>query len=177
MLMADYLSRVALGNEENRCLTGAVTSTPPLVATFWEVNKLKEAQQEDEGLRAATEAMVERKGEATLRGELSPFQTRLRVSDGGVLCYVVGGGRRSKESPFGSKETWVPVIPAPLRAHALQLVHDAPLSGHMGERRTWERARDSFWWPEMKKDVAAHISKCEACQRNRTTKLPGKAPL
>ncbi|KAK3865694.1 hypothetical protein Pcinc_028704 [Petrolisthes cinctipes] len=47
----------------------------------------------------------------------------------------------------------------------------------MGQKRTWERARGSFWWPEKKKDVEAHISKCEACGINKRTKTPGKAPL
>ncbi|XP_064111571.1 uncharacterized protein LOC135219072 [Macrobrachium nipponense] len=64
-----------------------------------------------------------------------------------------------------------------MRLYALQIIHDSPMSGHMGRDRTWERARKSFWGPRMKADVHAHVSKCEACGSNKRSKHPGKAPF
>ncbi|KAK3877481.1 hypothetical protein Pcinc_017807 [Petrolisthes cinctipes] len=177
MSMADYLSRVVADEVEGEFATSAVTGAPRLALTFWDTAKLMEAQQEDEEVKSVMESLMGIEDETAATSTLKPFYQRLRLSNQGILCYVTRKGRRTEAFPHGTKESLVPVIPASLRAQALLLVHDAPLSGHMGQKRTWERARGSFWWPEMKKDVEAHISKCEACGINKRTKTPGKAPL
>ena len=176
MSMADYLSRV-LADVDGGCTAGAVTSKHRLTSTFWDTSKLMEAQREDDEVKTVMESLMGAQGGTATSGELHPFRHRLRLSNQGILCYVVREGRGNEAFPHGTKESWVPVIPTSLREQALTLVHDAPLSGHMGQKRTWERARSSFWWPEMKRDVEAHINKCEACGINKRTKTPGRAPL
>ena len=64
-----------------------------------------------------------------------------------------------------------------MRAEALRLVHDGPLSGHMGRDRTWKRARDAFWWPNMKRDLTTYVNGCEMCGRNKLPTKPGHAPM
>ena len=103
--------------------------------------------------------------------------SRLRMSEKGLLCYVHCRGRKSHTHPHGVKEDLIPVIPVSLRLQALRLIHDSPLSGHMGRDRTWQRARDNFWWPGMRDDVVAHITQCEVCGINKRSKKPGRAPL
>ena len=57
------------------------------------------------------------------------------------------------------------------------LVHDSPLSGHMGQATTWERARRAAWWPGMKTDVMKYVQGCDKCQLHKQKKFPGRAPL
>ena len=40
------------------------------------------------------------------------------------------------------------------------MVHDHPFAGHLGH----------FWWPEWTQDVNDYINKCDACQRNKSSK-------
>nr|KAG5707596.1 hypothetical protein BaRGS_030978 [Batillaria attramentaria] len=45
------------------------------------------------------------------------------------------------------------VVPKELRSEVLRLAHDPPMAGHMGAKRTRERAWTSFYWPGMAADV------------------------
>ena len=102
---------------------------------------------------------------------------RLRLGDDGVLRFVNYRGRVTRRHPLGIKEELLVVLPRSLRRRMLLLVHDSPLSGHMGQDRTWERARRAAWWPYMKKDVVAYVQGCDRCQLHKRKKLPGRAPL
>ncbi|KAG7166617.1 putative Transposon Ty3-G Gag-Pol polyprotein-like 2 [Homarus americanus] len=147
MSMAYYLSRIVSDVGQMRTTsTGAMNATTHLANTFWDIPTFIKEQQEDEDIA--------------------------------VMVRILGehGGRWSRVHRYGDKETWVPVVPATLQVQALRLVHDAPLSGHMGQNCTWERARNSFWWPGLKNDVA-HISKYEARGENERAQVPGKASL
>ena len=57
------------------------------------------------------------------------------------------------------------------------MVHDAPLAGHMGTKRTWMRLRNSFWWPNMKAELEKYIAGCERCGKNKHINHPNKAPI
>ncbi|XP_068200752.1 uncharacterized protein [Palaemon carinicauda] len=93
--------------------------------------------------------------------ELAKYGNRLGITTNGILCYINCKGKCLQEHPYGVKEEWLPVIPKDMRLYALQMIHDSPMSGHMGRDRTWERARKRFWWPHMKADVHAHVNKFE----------------
>ena len=56
------------------------------------------------------------------------------------------------------KGHWV-VIPSQLRDEALKLLH----SSHMGIVKTKERARTSFFWPSINRDIESHLSECRPC--------------
>ena len=47
-------------------------------------------------------------------------------------------GRSTRKHPLGVEEELLVVLPQNLRRPFLEVVHDAPLSGHMGQKRTWE---------------------------------------
>ncbi|KAK3883777.1 hypothetical protein Pcinc_011902 [Petrolisthes cinctipes] len=136
MSMADYLSRVVADEVEGEFAMSAVTGAPRLAHIFWDTAKLMEAQQEDEEVKSVMESLMGIENETAATSTLKPFYQRLQLSNQGILCYVTRKGRRTEAFPHGTKESLVPVIPASLRAQALLLVHDAPLSGHMGQKRT-----------------------------------------
>ena len=56
------------------------------------------------------------------------------------------------------KGHWV-VIPSQLRDEALKLLH----SSHMGIVKTKDRAKTSFFWPNMNQEIEAHLSECCPC--------------
>jgi hypothetical protein len=43
------------------------------------------------------------------------------------------------------------------------------LVGHLGWKKTWERARQDYFWPTMLKDIKEYITTCDACQRNKSS--------
>lgn len=55
------------------------------------------------------------------------------------------------------------VIPESLVPTVLQLVHDAPQSGHPGRDKTLAMARAKYYWPKMRLDIVAHVSQCLSC--------------
>ena len=51
------------------------------------------------------------------------------------------------------------VIPSQLCGEALKLLH----SSHMGTVKTKDRARTSFFWPNMNQEIETHLSECCPC--------------
>uniref|UniRef100_A0A8C5WCE5 Gypsy retrotransposon integrase-like protein 1 n=1 Tax=Leptobrachium leishanense TaxID=445787 RepID=A0A8C5WCE5_9ANUR len=60
-------------------------------------------------------------------------------------------------------------IYAPLetRLQVLQTAHDIPAAGHGGIKKTINTVQRYFWWPSVKKDVAAFVLSCPICARNK----------
>lgn len=51
-----------------------------------------------------------------------------------------------------------------LRTSLLREAHDAPISGHLGKHKTYDRIARSFYWPRMHHMVNSYCSSCPACQ-------------
>ena len=63
-------------------------------------------------------------------------------------------------------------VPICWRNSVMQLAHDSVFGGHLGERKTRERMRLSFYWPNLRQDVQQYIRTCTECQlRSRPTCL------
>jgi len=53
----------------------------------------------------------------------------------------------------------------------LKLAHDSVFGCHLGERKTRERVRLSFYWPMMRQDIQGYVRSCTQCQlRSRPVK-------
>ena len=48
-------------------------------------------------------------------------------------------------------------VPVGRRENVLKLGHDPVFGGHMGERKTRQRIKLSFYWPGLKKSVRLHV--------------------
>uniref|UniRef100_A0A5S6QHH5 RNA-directed DNA polymerase n=1 Tax=Trichuris muris TaxID=70415 RepID=A0A5S6QHH5_TRIMR len=74
--------------------------------------------------------------------------------------------------------TWLLVIPKSLIPRLLESAHDGPAGGHLGGKKTFEKLRRSFYWPNQREDVANWCESCEACARRKSggSKRP-RAPL
>ena len=54
------------------------------------------------------------------------------------------------------------VLPTKWRHAALKVAHDE--AGHSGIAKTYDRVQRHFFWPGLKRDVAAYVKTCHTCQ-------------
>ena len=59
------------------------------------------------------------------------------------------------------------VVPAAKVDDLIHETHGALLAGHEGVTKTKERLLQSYFWPNMDKDIARHIQACQRCQARR----------
>jgi hypothetical protein len=55
-------------------------------------------------------------------------------------------------------------------------LHNSGLGGHSGVLATYQRIKQSFTWPGLKKDVVQYVAACQICQQAKSehVKLPGR---
>jgi hypothetical protein len=58
----------------------------------------------------------------------------------------------------------------PLRLRLMQPHHESPVAGHPGRSKSMELLSQTFYWPQMRKDVECFVRNCHTCQRSRTTR-------
>jgi hypothetical protein len=84
-----------------------------------------------------------------------------------VLCVQ----RAGRQGVFEDAEKRI-AVPNAMRSEIVQEAHNSKMAGHAGIFKTMERLRQAFWWPDMDKDVDAHIKACKPCQAttNKSTR-------
>ena len=70
------------------------------------------------------------------------------------------------------KERFQTCIPESYRNKALILAHSSVMSGHSGRNNTINRLKKFAFWPSMKRDAIAFVSKCEICKKYKKEKIP-----
>jgi len=68
------------------------------------------------------------------------------------------------ETPEYNGKVW---IPPPLRKRAIQELHEHPLHGHPGIKKTMERMQRHYDYPKMKRDVEESIKQCDLCNKTK----------
>ena len=69
------------------------------------------------------------------------------------------------------------VVPAEMRGHLLRAMHDNPLGGHLGRRKTLGKLWTTYWWFDMREDVKVYLRQCDTCVLSKRRQRPPKAPL
>jgi hypothetical protein len=85
----------------------------------------------------------------------------------------IEGARKENDLLYVGRRLLIPNIPH-IRELFYNLAHDT--LGHFGFDKSYEALRDSYYWPNMWRDLEqAYIPSCSPCQRNksRTTKPTG----
>ena len=186
MSIADYLSRVCSNGQCSPQINAPVQSgdsRSQVVTTMFDIEVVKDRQQQDPVLMKWIAMITDTKSNNdTQSGSKESSSTpreveRMFVDKRGILCLRFNGSQRSPRHPAGRKEYNRIVLPESLKAEALSLLHDSPLAGHMGQRRTWQKARDVFWWPNMKQDVMEYVRGCDRCSMNKYNLKPNRAPI
>jgi hypothetical protein len=62
----------------------------------------------------------------------------------------------------GSLQVMVPKQKVP---EVMRMMHDHPLSGHLGTDKTRRRVEWRFWWPSMIRDIEEYCRSCKPCQQ------------
>lgn len=69
------------------------------------------------------------------------------------------------------------LVPKSLRSEVLKSMHDSVMAGHLGQKKTWHKTFQRFYWFEMKEDVGIYVRKCDTCAVNKADRKKPKAPL
>nr|XP_015919505.2 uncharacterized protein LOC107448721 [Parasteatoda tepidariorum] len=80
------------------------------------------------------------------------------------------------ETMFSKKVDQV-VLPLSKRQEVLKMTLEIPLAGHLGERKTKQRIRYSFYCPTITHDVKAFCENCETCQLRRPITYRDRIPI
>ena len=88
-----------------------------------------------------------------------------------AVCYYVENGvlmRKWQPLHSGQNEGWRVVnqivVPEQCRQEILHLAHEAPMVGHLGINKTYQKILQNFYWPGLKTDVKSFCQSCHACQ-------------
>ncbi|GFV08359.1 hypothetical protein TNCV_327931 [Trichonephila clavipes] len=88
--------------------------------------------------------------------------------DDGVLVHI--------ESICGENVKQV-VLPTCKREEVMRMAHEIPLAGHLGESKTKQRIKYSFFWPKLKQDVKSFCQSCKTCQLRRGLTYRDRIPI
>ncbi|UYV60360.1 K02A2.6-like [Cordylochernes scorpioides] len=61
------------------------------------------------------------------------------------------------------------VVPRRLRSDILRELHDAPMAGHLGFAKTYDRVIRRYFWPGLYRSVKKYVSHCQECQRRKNS--------
>jgi hypothetical protein len=54
-----------------------------------------------------------------------------------------------------------------LRQKLIEALHSSVVGGHSGMRASYQRVKQIFYWPGMKKDVESWVAQCPTCHRSK----------
>ena len=104
--------------------------------------------------------------DAVLARRVQQQRPRFAIDNNQSLVYTAGVSHGS--GPVSAAGCLV--VPYKMRPVVLAAMHDCPLSGHMGVKKTLDRLVHRFWWPKMAVDVQRWISSCTLCARRKSPK-------
>jgi hypothetical protein len=83
-----------------------------------------------------------------------------------ITAGSIEGAREENGLLYVGRRLLIPNIPR-LRELFYNLAHDT--LGHFGFDKSYEALRDSYYWPNMRRDLEqAYIPSCSPCQRNKS---------
>lgn len=57
------------------------------------------------------------------------------------------------------------VVPLAMREEVLRMCHDDFTGAHLGQKKTWAKLNNRFYWPGSYKDTIDHVESCEVCAK------------
>ena len=72
---------------------------------------------------------------------------------------------------------WQLLVPKAKQREVFQHLHEHNTAGHMGGRRTLERAKLAFFWPRMRENIEAMCRACSRCAARKPAQRTNRAPL
>ncbi|XP_064468593.1 uncharacterized protein LOC135380865 [Ornithodoros turicata] len=90
---------------------------------------------------------------------------------------IVVDGLLSHSDYVNGRECRQLVLPKERRSEVLRLAHDSDWAGHLGERKTLQRIKSSFYWPGITTDVKRYCQSCHQCQIKAPTRMTDRVPI
>ncbi|GFQ84845.1 retrovirus-related Pol polyprotein from transposon 412 [Trichonephila clavata] len=81
-------------------------------------------------------------------------------------AYEIDDGALIHTESIGGEDVKQVVLPT-CKREVMKGAHEIPLAGHLGESKTKQRIKYSFFWPKLKHDVRSFCQKCKTCQLRR----------
>ena len=69
------------------------------------------------------------------------------------------------------------IVPLSLHNEVLYHIHDSLLGGHLGQKKTREKALQRFYWSSIREDCNNWVSKCDECAKVKHPPRKPHAPL
>ena len=87
------------------------------------------------------------------------------------MCYYIKNGilmRKWRPFDVPADDEWAVyhqiVVPKSYRHEILSIVHESPMSGHLGINKTYHKIINHFYWPGLKSVVTKYCKTCHTCQ-------------
>ena len=97
---------------------------------------------------------------------------------GGQVRYLFKNKLLYREFEFPNrKQSYQLVVPKTCREAVLKIAHESLMAGHLGIRKTRDRALAEFYWPGVCSEVSRYCRSCDICQRTMPKGKVQKVPL
>ena len=154
-------------NDDDLSLLFNSADNLPLSAVTSRTELIK-LQQEDATLKSLFE-LASNQSETPTQNEKDRY-----AFDRGVLVRFW----RDRNRPHNDKcDTKQIVAHSCLRTSLLQLAHDIPAAGHLGQRKTRDRLLQHYCWPQVESAIKEYCCTRDRCQRLGKGPNPPKTPL
>ena len=82
--------------------------------------------------------------------------------------YQIKGGLLYKKNNVFGEDKFVLCLPLSLVPQILFYAHDSPIAAHFGQRKTYWRIVQNFFWRGMATDIRNYVRTCKECQFRKT---------
>jgi len=83
------------------------------------------------------------------------------VQKNNIICRFVRNKNEAK---------YLVCVPKSMRYDILEQYHDTSINGHLGLKRTLNKIKDRFFWPDMNNFITYYIKTCKLCQSRKKPK-------
>ena len=81
------------------------------------------------------------------------------------------------EERSGTKSARRLVLPAKYREKVLKHLHDVSTASHLGQKKTWRKVTQRYYWPGVRKFVQWWVATCQMCQSFKNPQRKPRAEL
>ena len=104
--------------------------------------------------------------------EISKLIKDVELRDGRFNNFIIENSllfcTRKSQRPYRSELVKRLVIPFSMRNDVLTLCHDGICGGHLGEKKTWWKLSEKYYWPSAFKDTLNWVESCGICAARKT---------
>ena len=154
------------------------SSTVPLLAVTENLielpdkDQLREQQESDPLLSEVIGYLKSREQRA--QQDICP-EARETLRDTGTISVDEITGLLMHKSVLNGRRHYVPILPSASRSAVMKALHDLPMSGHLGRKKTYHRVRSQYYWKGLGQDVKDFVRSCMECQSKKKTPKPSRS--